>query len=149
MPDCIFCEIVNKKSPASIVHEDALCVAFMDIYPTRPGHVLVIPKMHQQYVAELEPFMRSHLFETANKVANAIRKSSLSPDAVHFLVNDGVAAHQTVAHVHMHILPRYKGDHLKFLTSIFNKPMQMIFGKTKRAKLDALAKEYNSLMQQY
>jgi len=146
MSGCIFCDIAAKQAPASIVHEDECCVAFMDIFPTRPGHVLVIPKAHRQYVADLEPALRSHLFETANRVANAVRRSSLKPDAVHFLINDGVAAHQTVPHVHMHILPRYKGDHLKFLASIFNKPVQMLLGATKRDKLDRLAQEYRSLL---
>lgn len=146
MSSCIFCDIINKTAPASIVHEDEHCVAFMDIFPTRPGHVLIIPKYHQQYVAELDSLTRSHLFDTANRVANAVRLSSLKPDAIHFLINDGVAAHQTVPHVHMHVLPRYKGDHLKFLASIFNKPVQMLLGTTKRNKLDQLAQEYRSLL---
>ncbi|HET8706485.1 MAG TPA: HIT family protein [Pseudomonadales bacterium] len=146
MSDCIFCDIIKKAQPASIVHEDEHTLAFMDIFPNRPGHVLIVPKLHQQYVAQLDAATRAHLFETANRVANAVRQSSLKPDAVHFLVNDGVAAHQTVPHVHMHVLPRYKGDHLKFLLSIFHKPVKILFGLTRRNELDRLAQEYQALM---
>lgn len=141
MSNCVFCGIATKKLPASIVHEDDLCVAIMDIFPMRPGHVLVIPKVHQQYVAELNAELRAHLFEVANKVSIAVRSTSLKPDAVHFAINDGVAAHQTVPHVHMHVLPRQQGDRFKLLAAIAKKPLQLILGPTKRTELEKLAAE--------
>jgi len=139
---CIFCAIIEKKVPASIVYEDGHSIAFMDIYPLRPGHVLVLPKRHVQHVYELSAAERGQLFEAGNIVALAVRKSSLQPAALHFNINDGVAAQQTVPHVHLHLLPRYEGDALRFVGSLFKKPVQLLLtGPVSRAELDALAAE--------
>ena len=54
MDDCIFCDIVAGRLPASMVYQDDHCAAFMDIQPVNPGHVLVIPKDHAAYLAELD-----------------------------------------------------------------------------------------------
>ena len=105
MKSCIFCSIVAQRAPASIIYEDELCLALMDIFPLRPAHVLVVNKRHVQYVHELSEQERNHLFTIGNKVSQAIRQSDLKPLAVHFNINDGKAAHQTVPHVHLHILP--------------------------------------------
>ena len=141
MSDCVFCAIVAKQAPASIVYEDELCMVLMDIFPLRPAHVLVINKRHVQYVRELSEQERNHLFATANKVSQAMLKSSLQPLAVHFNINDGKAAHQTVPHVHLHILPRYKNDNFAFLRSLLAKPLVMLTGGAKRELLDYQAKE--------
>ena len=141
MSDCIFCAIKAKQSPASMVYEDELCMVLMDIFPLRPAHVLVINKRHVQYVRELSEQERNHLFATANKVSQAMLKSSLQPLAVHFNINDGKAAHQTVPHVHLHILPRYKNDNFAFLRSLLAKPLVMLTGGAKRELLDYQAKE--------
>lgn len=141
MSDCVFCAIRAKQAPASMVYEDALCMVLMDIFPLRPAHVLVINKRHVQYVRELSEQERNHLFATANKVSQAMLKSSLKPLAVHFNINDGKAAHQTVPHVHLHILPRYKNDSFAFLRSLLAKPLMMLTGGAKRELLDYQAKE--------
>ena len=62
MTACVFCAIAAKKIHASIVYEDEYCVAFLDLFPLRPAHVLVINKRHAQYVHELSGEERSHLF---------------------------------------------------------------------------------------
>ncbi|WP_423790305.1 HIT family protein, partial [Listeria monocytogenes] len=62
MKSCIFCSIVAQRAPASIIYEDELCLALMDIFPLRPAHVLVINKRHVQYVHELSEQERNHLF---------------------------------------------------------------------------------------
>ncbi|MCC6374260.1 MAG: HIT family protein [Moraxellaceae bacterium] len=141
MSDCVFCAIIAKKSPASIVYEDELCMVLMDIFPLRPAHVLVINKRHVQYVRELSEQERNHLFATANKVSQAIVKSSLQALAVHFNINDGKAAHQTVPHVHLHILPRYKNDSAAFVSSLLAKPLLMLKGGANRKTLDNQAQE--------
>lgn len=141
MTSCIFCAIIAQKVPASVVYEDGCCIAFMDIFPLRPGHVLVVPKRHAQYVHELTPAERGQLMEAGNRVACAIRASSLQPAALHFNINDGVAAHQTVPHVHLHLLPRYAGDVLGLLGSVLKKPVQLLTGPVSRQKLDAQAAE--------
>ena len=141
MTACVFCAIAAKKIPASIVYEDDYCVAFLDLFPLRPAHVLVINKRHAQYVHELSAQERSHLFEIANKISLAIRASSFKPAAVHFNINDGKAAHQTVPHVHLHVLPRYQGDSASFVASLLAKPLLMLKGGLSRQTLEQQAEE--------
>lgn len=141
MNDCIFCAIAAREAEASLVWEDALCLAFMDLYPMRPGHVLVVNKRHAQYVHQLTAEERAHLFEVGNRIGQALRQSSLAPSALHFNINDGKAAHQTVPHVHLHVLPRYEGDVLAFVGGIFGKPVQLLRGGARRPLLERQAAE--------
>jgi histidine triad (HIT) family protein len=125
---CIFCRIIAGQLPASRVFEDDVCLALMDVFPLRPGHVLVMPKTHGEHLADLSPAARAHLLETANRIAQAMRRSSLAPDGIHFVVNEGRAAHQTVPHCHIHVLPRRRGDLLGLIGQILSKPIQLIRG---------------------
>lgn len=127
-PNCIFCRIVAGELPASRVFEDDVCLALMDVFPLRPGHVLVMPKTHGEHLADLSPALRAHLLETANRIAQALRRSALAPDGIHFAVNEGRAAHQTVPHCHIHVLPRRRGDLLGLIGQILSKPIQLIRG---------------------
>ena len=72
---CIFCAIVRGDAEASVVLDEGDYLAFMDIYPFLPGHVLIIPKRHAQYVGELEPSEQAALFTTGARVAAALRAS--------------------------------------------------------------------------
>lgn len=110
----IFDRIISGQLPASYVHQDELCVAFMDINPIRPGHVLVVPRLSRPTLAELEPALSNHLWQVALRIALA-QQRGLGSKAQHFLVNDGKAASQTVPHVHLHVIPRYGGDMLNTL----------------------------------
>lgn len=107
----VFDQLMSGELPAHWVHQDEHCVAFMDIHPMSPGHVLVVPRHSVATVAELSPALRSHLFELANRVALA-QQRALGSKAQHFLINDGKAASQTVPHVHIHVIPRYDNDML-------------------------------------
>lgn len=137
MTHCIFCDIVEGRLPAVKVHEDDKVMAFMDIFPLRRGHVLVIPRQHHRQLHELDSALRSHLVDTATRIAQALYHSSLAPAAVHYNVNDGPAAHQTVPHVHLHILPRYRGDAGRFLLRLLRKPADLLLGPTAPAQLEA------------
>lgn len=128
MTDCIFCKIVDGSIPSIKIYEDDLVMSFMDIYPLRRGHVLIIPKLHQQKMHLLPIETRARLVHTASRIAEAIYSSSIKPDAVHYMVNDGPAAEQTVPHVHMHVLPRHKGDRWNFLLRLLRKPFDMALG---------------------
>jgi histidine triad (HIT) family protein len=116
-------------------------MAFMDIYPLRRGHVLVIPRQHHRQLHELDSALRSHLVDTATRIAQALYRSSLAPAAVHYNVNDGPAAHQTVPHVHLHILPRYRGDAGSFLLRLLRKPADLLLGPTAIEALEIDAQE--------
>ena len=114
MAECVFCQIVRGQSPASQVFEDADCLAFMDIRPVTPGHLLVIPKRHAAYLSELKPEECGRLFSAAQKMVAALRESGLRCEGVNLHLADGEAAGQVVFHVHVHVFPRYAGDGFSF-----------------------------------
>lgn len=105
----VFDHILSGALPASFVHQDAVCVAFMDIHPFGRGHVLVVPRTPVALIAQLDAPTRAHLWEIASRVALA-QQRALGSAAQHFLVNDGRDASQSVPHVHIHVIPRYRGD---------------------------------------
>lgn len=137
MADCIFCRIIRGELPATRVYEDADVLAFMDIFPLRQGHVLVIPRQHRQQLHELPAELRGRLIDTGARIAQALYASPLRPAAVHFAINDGPAAHQTVPHVHLHVLPRYAGDSGRFLLRLLRKPFDLVLGPTTAERLGA------------
>lgn len=147
MSHCVFCKIVKGELPAIKVHEDDLVVAFMDIYPLRRGHVLIIPKQHHQKLQDLPEATRAHLVNTASRIASALYASTLQPAAVHYMVNDGPAAQQTVPHVHMHVLPRYQGDSLNFLGRLLRKPFDLALGPKAASELEAQAATIRAQLQ--
>jgi histidine triad (HIT) family protein len=108
--DCKFCQIIAGQSPGTIVYQDDAAVAFMDIKPVNPGHVLVIPRVHATYLADLDEDAGAYLFAVAMRVAAALRRSDLPCEGVNLFLADGESAGQEVFHVHLHVIPRFKGD---------------------------------------
>ena len=101
--DCIFCKIVAGEIPSDVVHETPTTLAFRDLDPKAPTHVLVIPRSHHPDAAALasaEPEVAAHLFDAAAEIAQA---EGLD-EGYRLVFNTGRAAHQTVFHVHMHVL---------------------------------------------
>ncbi len=107
---CIFCRIANGELPASVVYEDAHTIAFLDIQPFTPGHVLVIPKQHAASLGNLSPEEAGYVMRASQIVAVALKKSGLMCEGVNFWLSDGKAAGQEVDHIHMHVFPRFPGD---------------------------------------
>ncbi len=107
---CIFCSIVAGQAEASVVHRDDLCLAFMDLHPVNPGHLLVVPLDHATYLADLPAATGAHMFTVAQQLAASLRRSGLRADGVNVFLADGEAAGQEVFHVHLHIIPRFAGD---------------------------------------
>ena len=110
MEDCVFCRIVKGTEPASIVYGDEKVMAFMDIQPVNPGHVLIIPKTHVAQLSELNPELGAYMFKVAMRVADALRQSSVKCEGVNLHLADGEAASQEIFHVHLHVIPRFRGD---------------------------------------
>jgi histidine triad (HIT) family protein len=110
MEACVFCEIVAGRAPASVVYRDDLCIAFMDITPVNSGHLLVVPIKHATYLADLDLQAGGALFNVAQRLSSAVRKSGLRAEGINLLLADGEAAGQEVFHVHLHVLPRFPGD---------------------------------------
>lgn len=102
-PDCLFCKIVAGDIPAAIIHESETTVAFRDLNPQAPTHVLVIPRSHYPDAAALaegEPATAAHLFDAAREIAS---QEGLH-DGYRMVLNTGPAAHQSVFHAHLHVL---------------------------------------------
>lgn len=114
MTDCIFCQVVAGQAPASVVHRDALCAAFMDLQPVNPGHLLVAPLVHAADLAALDADTGAHLMRVAQRLAAAVRQSGVRCEGVDLLLADGEAAGQEVFHVHLHVIPRFHGDGFGF-----------------------------------
>ena len=119
MSRCVFCAILAGDLPSSRVYEDDRVVAFLDIHPIRPGHTLVVPRTHALRLGELDPELRAHLWQTGVELADDLR-AALPAQDVHFVVNDGPSAFQTVPHVHLHLVPRRPGDGLRLLARLVN-----------------------------
>ena len=134
---CVFCTIVAGTAPASIPYADGATVAFLDINPITPGHLLVVPRAHAQSLAELDTEAGAQLWRVAQRLAAALRRSSIRSDGVTLFLADGAAAGQEVWHVHLHVIPRWKGDGVK----IGYKP-----GRPSRADLDAVAADVQAAL---
>ncbi len=118
---CIFCDILVGRAPAHFVYQDELCAAFMDIRPVNPGHVLVVPRAHAVLLTELAEDSVRHMLWVAQRVDSALRKSGIRCEAVNLFLADGRAAGQDIMHVHLHVIPRFRGDghHLRFSPAYF------------------------------
>lgn len=110
MDGCVFCAIVAGRSEASIVHEDDHAVAFLDIRPINPGHLLVVPRRHAVLMADLDAELGGHLFRVALLLERAVRRSGVRCEGINLFLADGEAAGQEVFHVHLHVFPRFRGD---------------------------------------
>jgi|SRR5579884_828545 len=102
--DCLFCKITEKKIPSKIVYEDDKMVAFEDINPQAPVHLLLIPRKHISGLLDLTPDEReviSHLFLTLPKLA---REKGVAERGFRTVVNSGKDAGQSVFHLHIHLL---------------------------------------------
>ena len=104
MNDCLFCRISAKKNPADIIYEDSDAVAFIDINPQAPVHVLIIPKKHISTALEITPednALVGHLFQVAAKIA---AEKGIDKQGFRLVMNTNSAAGQTVFHIHLHLL---------------------------------------------
>ena len=102
--DCIFCKIVAGEIPAQLIYEDERAVAFRDINPQAPTHLLVIPREHVATLAEAgagHESLLGHLLLTAARVA---REAGLSGSGFRTVINNGAGAGQSVFHIHVHVL---------------------------------------------
>ncbi len=100
--DCIFCKIINNEIPSTKVYEDDTVIAFNDINPLAPIHILVVPKIHIENLMELENNeLLAHLVEVIKKIAI---EQGLDKDGFRVVTNNGENAGQVVKHLHFHIL---------------------------------------------
>jgi histidine triad (HIT) family protein len=104
MSDCIFCHIVARTIPATLVYEDDLVIAFDDINPQAPTHTLVIPRKHVTSIAELEDLDVGLLGRLMLAGNNISKLKGIADSGYRFVINTGANGGQTVSHLHLHVL---------------------------------------------
>ena len=107
--NCIFCKIANGEIPSATIYEDDTFRVFMDLGPATKGHALIVPKDHAADLFELPEETAAAAMKLAKKLGAGIR-SALHADGMNIVQNNGEAAGQTVAHFHLHMIPRYEND---------------------------------------
>jgi histidine triad (HIT) family protein len=107
---CIFCDIVAGKINAEIVWQSDAAVAFLDHRPLFPGHILLVPERHIVTLPDLPPAQVAPFFQLVQKLEHAVEKA-LGAEGTFIAINNHVS--QSVPHLHVHIVPRRKGDGLK------------------------------------
>ena len=113
MADCVFCSILAGAIPAQKVHEDARCVAILDINPVAPGHALVLPREHHESWLDLPGDLAADLARTAQAVARGILKAAGAP-GFNLLMNNHRCSGQAIPHAHFHVIPRKPDDGVKY-----------------------------------
>lgn len=108
--NCTFCRIINSELAAHHVFEDEHTIAFLDHRPLFPGHCLLVPKLHADTLLDLDDGLVQPLFTNARKLARAVEKA-LQAEGTFIAINNKVS--QSVPHLHVHVVPRRKGDGLK------------------------------------
>ncbi len=104
MPDCLFCSIIDGKMRGEIVYQDDTVLAFKDIRPEAPVHILIVPRKHIESISSLQPQdvqIVGAIFMTAAKLAKEL---GIAESGYRVVVNDGADAGQSVFHLHYHLL---------------------------------------------
>jgi diadenosine tetraphosphate (Ap4A) HIT family hydrolase len=109
--NCIFCQIVAKQAPSSILYEDATVMAFLDIRPLNMGHTLVIPKEHYVDIFDTPDKVLAAVHVVSKQLAVAVKKAT-NADGISIIQQSGKAAGQDIFHIHVHVVPRFEGQKL-------------------------------------
>ncbi len=109
MENCIFCKIISGEMGSATIYENEEFKVMLDRFPSRAGHVLILPKKHIENVFEMDPEMGGRLYKLAIQIAS-IMKKALGFTDMNILQNNGPIAGQTVNHFHVHLIPRYEND---------------------------------------
>jgi len=139
MKGCLYCSIIEGMVPASVVYFDEKVIAILDAEPVNLGHVEIFPKTHVAQLAELDEETGAHMFKTAMRIANALRRSGVRCEGINLLLADGKAASQHVFHVHLHVIPRVKGD--RFETRVRSRFGLRCTRRPSRRELDETAEK--------
>jgi histidine triad (HIT) family protein len=110
MSACVFCQIVAGDLTGHVVLETDVLVAFLDTRPVFKGHVLLVPREHVETLPDLPPALRDPFLEAAQRIATAV-KDALDAQGSFVAINNTVS--QSVPHLHLHVVPRTKGDGLR------------------------------------
>jgi histidine triad (HIT) family protein len=109
--NCIFCNIAKREIEADIVYEDNYSMAFLDIGPANPGHILIISKEHYKNLDDVDEIMLAYVTRVVKRVGNAVKKG-LGVSGYNVIINNGAVSGQVIDHFHCHLIPRYDNDGL-------------------------------------
>lgn len=123
MDNCVFCRIVRGELPASVVYQDDLTIALMDIGSVNPGHMLIVAKPHVENLYGMDEDLAGAMFRTTARAARAAEKT-LAPHGVSVYQANGKAAGQTVFHAHIHVVPRWENDGMALTWPVRNPPRE-------------------------
>ncbi len=112
MDDCIFCKIINDEIPSFTLYEDDIAKVILDRFPSNIGHALVISKKHYRNIIDVDEETYAHMMKLASRYAKALYNEC---EGINILQNNEEVSGQTVFHLHIHIIPRYKNDSVKIL----------------------------------
>jgi len=129
--NCIFCRIVNKQAPSSVIYEDDAVMVFLDIRPLNIGHTLVIPKDHYVDIFDIPETLLSQIHTVSKQIASAIKKATQA-DGISIIQQNGKAAGRDIFHIHLHVVPRFEGQKLPLFSDL---------KEVERVKLDAMAEK--------
>ena len=110
---CIFCNIVEHTSSAEILYDNENVLSFLDINPVNFGHTLVITKKHYEDFLSVPKEELDHIIRAVQSISEVIQ-NKLTCDGFNIVINNGLAAGQTVKHFHFHIIPRFHNDDFRF-----------------------------------
>ncbi|MFQ5645342.1 MAG: HIT family protein [bacterium] len=113
MKECIFCNIVKGRIPGEIVYEDIDTIAILDIYPANKGHVLVIPRHHSATILDTSNESLAGMMSAA-KLISRVLMDELEAEGINILQNNFKSAGQVIEHAHLHLIPRFQDDKVKF-----------------------------------
>lgn len=129
---CVFCSIAAGQAPAHKLYEDEHFLVLLDIFPLRPAHVLIVSREHAPWLGELSAAPRDALLALAARVAGVLYGAGLGVQGINLLINDGPVANQHVPHLHLHLIPRRRGDLFALCWRILTR-----FLPVGRARIDA------------
>jgi histidine triad (HIT) family protein len=115
--NCIFCKIVKKQAPASIIYEDQTVLAFLDLRPVNEGHTLVIPKSHYETIYDIPEDLIGKVHQKAKQIAVAVKKT-VNAQGISIIQQNERAANQDIFHFHIHVIPRFEGQKLPRFSEI-------------------------------
>ncbi|MHB8395590.1 MAG: HIT family protein [Thermoplasmataceae archaeon] len=107
--ECVFCRIIQKELPSFEIYSDSYVLAILDINPVSEGHTLVIPRNHSDNLLDVDPVIFGKMMDRARIISGSMVKSGFAEGTNIFIAN-GTGAEQTIPHLHVHLVPRRKGD---------------------------------------
>ncbi|TFH10891.1 MAG: HIT family protein [Candidatus Thorarchaeota archaeon] len=136
--DCIFCKIVRGEIPSSVIFEDDICMAFLDVFPVNKGHSLLIPKKHYVNFLDVDSDVVAHMARRLIDLTRGV-KNATGEEGVMTVVANGAGAGQEVPHLHFHAIPRSKGADFGFRF-----PPNYRESMANRTELDEISKKIRS-----